>query len=95
MNQVLWFGAAALTLLAFVQAVRFWKGPQGATFNPVFTKSFGLILVATLGVALALSGTDVKDANGAYTLLGIIAGYLAGTSSFGTKPPTSPGQPPP
>jgi hypothetical protein len=80
MTAVLVFGVAALLLLAGVQAVRFWKD-KNAGFTSSFTKSFGLILVATLGVSLALSETSVKDANGAYALLGIIAGYLVATAT--------------
>ena len=80
---ILVFGAAALLMLAGVQGVKFWRKPD-ARFTGSFTKSYGLILVATLGAALVFAGSSIKDANGAYTLLGIIAGYLA-TAKLGGK----------
>ena len=71
---ILVFGAVALIALGAVQAYRF-KNVKGALFSPEFATSYGLILVATIGGALALP----KDTTGAFTLFGLIAGYLAGT----------------
>ena len=90
------FGAFALIVLGVVQASRF-KQVKGARFSPEFATSYGLILVATLGGALALSGASSETTTGAFTLFGIIAGYIAGTKAKDpvTPPPGGPDKPPP
>jgi cytochrome c biogenesis factor len=72
---ILIFGVVVLAGLAALQ----WKRvSMGGRFSLNFLKGYGLILVATLGAALALSDAPKADKTGAFTLLGTIAGYLAG-----------------
>jgi len=44
-----------------------------------FTKLFGLVFVATLAVAIVFADIPSDTRTGAYTILGAIAGYLAGS----------------
>ena len=92
---VVCFGAFALLLFA---AVYFFydrrahksgtteRGPLGGRpFNITFARLFGLLSVAVLGVALAFSkGTNKELAASAFTLLGTVAGYLAGAKATTT-----------
>jgi hypothetical protein len=68
------FGVLAMALLAALQWVRFQKGGK---FSASFMKSYGLIMVATLGCVLIFADATSEAKTGAFTLLGTIAGYLA------------------
>jgi hypothetical protein len=95
---VMWFGGTALLLFSLIYFF-FDRGrrprAEGAggqqrlspvrPFNITFARLFGLMTVAVLGTALALSATDDKLASSAFTLLGTVAGYLAGAKA--TTPP--------
>jgi hypothetical protein len=73
----LWFGALALVLLFLLQGIRMLKG---GLFSVNFSRVFGLTLIASLAVALVFATGISDDAKtGAFTLLGTIAGYLAGS----------------
>ena len=72
---IIGFGALALLVLAGLQRIRLRQDHQ---FSISFTAGYGLILVATLGVALAISNATGGAKTGAFTLLGTIAGYIAG-----------------
>jgi hypothetical protein len=99
---VMWFGGTALLLFSLIYFF-FDRGrrprAEGAggqqrlspvrPFNITFARLFGLMTVAVLGTALALSATDDKLASSAFTLLGTVAGYLAGAKA--TTPPAPPG----
>jgi hypothetical protein len=67
------FGLLALATTACVQIV---KG-KGLSSN--FVRLFGLLFVATLAAAITFAGIDSETRTGAYTILGTIAGYLAGS----------------
>jgi len=57
-------------------------------FNITFARLFGLLTVAVLGVGLALnSSADKELAASAFTLLGTVAGYLAGAKATTTPAP--------
>lgn len=72
---LLWFGGAAMAFVGIIQAIRIIKGGQ---FSASFVKLYGLILVVSFGMVLVVSTvTDQAKAPG-FTLLGIVAGYLAG-----------------
>ncbi|MFI5712956.1 hypothetical protein [Kribbella sp. NPDC051620] len=58
-------------------------------FNITFARLFGLITVAVLGGSLAFLGKDEQFTTSAFTLLGTIAGYLAGAKAT-TGPPVPP-----
>ena len=68
---LLWFGVFALGLLILVYL---WRRSLSANFS----KMYGLVLIAILAVSLAFA--DIGDAakTAAFTLLGTVAGYLAG-----------------
>ncbi|WP_235735338.1 hypothetical protein [Nocardioides alcanivorans] len=75
-NALLVFCAVALALLSVLQAARILKG---GTFSSNFAKLFGIIVIAALGCALAVTSSLTTEARTAiYTLLGTLAGYLAG-----------------
>jgi hypothetical protein len=56
-------------------------------FSITFARLFGLLTVAILGAGLALSGLDGTFLGSAFTLLGTVAGYLAGAKPTTTEPP--------
>jgi hypothetical protein len=56
-------------------AVYLTKGRASATFSRIFA----LIVVAILAVGLGFAGLNDATTTAGYTLLGTIAGYLAGT----------------
>jgi hypothetical protein len=62
-------------------------------FNITFARLFGLITVAVLGVGLAFANVKESFAASAFTLLGTIAGYLAGAkptvAGAAPTPPTA------
>lgn len=107
---VMVFGAGALVLFALVYFFFDRTGRAGpgeasthATrrrpFNITFARLFSLMTVGVLGVGLALSDADAKLAASGFTLLGTIAGYLAGAKATTvTESPgggkATPGQPP-
>ena len=88
------FGLA--TLLIFTATYFFFdraaKGsenpPKRRPFSITFARLFGLISVAFIGAALTFTDVATEFATSAYTLLGTIAGYLAGASPTSTSTPT-------
>lgn len=72
---VLWFGGACLALLAGTQLVRILKSGM---FSTNFAKLYGLLFVAIMGTVLVFVNVDDESKAPAYTLLGTVAGYLAG-----------------
>src|SRR5687767_438003 len=89
---VVYFGAGAVVICS---AVYFFFDPrpkrrertaaglvqyQRRQFNITFARLFGLLTVAVLAAALAESALELELATAAFTLLGTIAGYLAGAS---------------
>ena len=58
-------------------SVYLFKGRASATFSRIFA----LIVVAILAVGLGFSGLGDATTTAGYTLLGTIAGYLAGTKT--------------
>ena len=83
-TDVLVFGGVALVLVAALQLARMFlaDSPKGSPITSNFIRLFGLILVSTLGVALVFAD-NVSEAvsSGAFTLLGAVAGYLAGAKA--------------
>ncbi len=75
----LFFGVLALGATAAVQIFK----KRGLTGN--FVKLFGLLFIGTLATAITFAGIDSETRTGAYTILGTIAGYLAG-SRVGPNP---------
>ena len=70
---VLAFGALALGATAGVQIVK------GKVFSANFVKLFGLVFIGTLATGIVFADIDTDTRTGAYTILGTIAGYLAGS----------------
>jgi hypothetical protein len=85
-SPILWFGGIALVVVAVIQGVRVFKG---GSFGATFARMYGLILIATLAAVLVFADVDDESKTGAFTLLGTIAGYLAGARS---QPATQDGQ---
>jgi hypothetical protein len=95
------FGGGALLLFSAVYY--FYDSPWNRTprstnlphFNITFARLFGLITVAVLGVGLAFANVSGSFAASAFTLLGTIAGYLAGAKPTvaGAAPTPHPGAP--
>jgi hypothetical protein len=69
---VLVFGLLVLAVIATVQALK----DRGLTEN--FVKLYGLLFVGTVATAVIFAGVNSEVRTGAYTILGTIAGYLAG-----------------
>jgi hypothetical protein len=84
---VLLFGLGALLANMIVMLLRL-RGTSGndRAFTPTYARVSGLIVIATLAVALALSTVEIAAKTGAFTLLGTVAGYLA--AGVGTKTKT-------
>jgi hypothetical protein len=82
---VLVFGGAALIATAIV---RIWMDEK--EFDVYFVKLFGLLFIGTLAVAIVFVELSDETRTGAYTILGTIAGYLAGSkvpsTSGGSQP---------
>ncbi len=85
LDQLLLFGGATLVVFALIYWFSFNKNLGRRTLNVTFSRLYGLITVAVLGVALAFAAVGEQSRTAAFTLLGTIAGYLAGAS-----PTTSP-----
>jgi hypothetical protein len=69
---VLVFGLLTLAAVATVQSLK----QRGLTEN--FVKLYGLLFVGTVATAVIFAGVNSEVRTGAYTILGTIAGYLAG-----------------
>jgi hypothetical protein len=65
------FGAIALLFTSIVHKKK--------SVTVYFVKLFGLVFIATLAAAIVFGGLDEETRTGAYTILGAIAGYLAGS----------------
>lgn len=74
----MWFGFGVLALLALVQLIRI-VADRKAKIGAGFLRLYGFLTIATLGMVLVFVNTDEATKAPAYTLLGTIAGYLAGT----------------
>jgi hypothetical protein len=77
---ILAFGVLALAVSAVVQVLK------GKTFSANFVKLFGLVFIATLAAAIIFADVENEARTGAYTVLGTIAGYLAGSRAQSTDP---------
>lgn len=75
-NLIALMALGALALLIFA-GVYFKKGEVSATFSRIF----GLIIVAVLGVGLGFAGLGDSAMTAGFTLLGTVAGYLAGAKT--------------
>jgi hypothetical protein len=69
---ILVFGSVSLLAVAVIQV----SLRRGMTKN--FVKLFGLLFIGTVAGAITFTGIDSGTRTGAYTILGTIAGYLAG-----------------
>lgn len=78
---VLALGALALIIFAVVYL-------REKQVSATFARIFALIVVAALGVGLGFASISDASRTAAFTLLGTVAGYLAGT-----KTQTSPAKP--
>lgn len=77
-NQTLMIATLAFGLLSLVGAagVRIFGKKE---FGVYFVKLFGLLFIGTLAVAIVFADLEEGTRTGAYTILGTIAGYLAGS----------------
>ena len=71
---ILALGALALVVFTLVYV-------KEKDISAVFGRVFALIVVAVLGVALGLANVGSVDQTAGFTLLGTIAGYLAGVKT--------------
>ncbi len=71
---ILAMGALALVVFTLVYV-------KEKDISAVFGRVFALIVVAVLGVALGLANVGSVDQTAGFTLLGTIAGYLAGVKT--------------
>lgn len=98
MEIVFWFGGGVLLLFAVVYFYfDRYQRPRGSSpekptpvlpFNITFARLFGLLAVAILGTGLALSKIEAAALTPAFTLLGTVAGYLAGAKPTPASPDT-------
>jgi hypothetical protein len=68
---ILAFGVVALLATAYVHKQK--------ELNVYFVKLFGLLFIGTLAAAIVFADLADETRTGAYTILGTIAGYLAGS----------------
>lgn len=78
---ILVFGGAALVAVAVLQGMRIL---QKGAFSANFTRLYGLVMIATFASVLVFADVDEQSETGAFTLLGTIAGYLAGAKPTST-----------
>lgn len=71
------FGFSALMAATCVRLSGKKEGRE--EFGVYFVKLFGLLFVATLAIGIVFVKIDAGARTGAYTILGTIAGYLAGS----------------
>lgn len=100
---VVWFGSGALILFSAVyfffdsraSTKRAAAGAKGELkrrpFSITFARLFGLLTVAVLAAALATGSVPMELGTAAFTLLGTIAGYLAGAKPTGSAAPAPAG----
>ncbi len=101
---ILVFGAGALVLFSFVyfffdrarkSAMANGKETHGSRpFSITFARLFGLITIGILGVGLSFSTDKDSLAASGFTLLGTIAGYLAGAKATSTRSAVRRDEPP-
>jgi hypothetical protein len=84
---VLIFGGAVVLILTLVFLVR------RDDFNTSFGRIYALLALASLAVALAFANIASEAKTAAFTLLGTIAGYLAGAKASETTETTTSGAP--
>lgn len=87
---LVWFGVVAIVVGCAIYALVVLTGKaKGITF----VRLYALIVVAVLATMLAVTGVAVEAKAAAFTLLGTIAGFLAGKQAeTTTKTTTTPGQ---
>jgi len=61
------------------------QGLKGRALTGNFVKLFGLLFIGTLATAITFAGIEGGTRTGAYTILGTIAGYLAGSRPQASK----------
>ncbi|GAB2661879.1 hypothetical protein [Nocardia goodfellowii] len=71
------FITVVLAGIVLARALTTNKNKRG--LSPTLVKMYGLVSVAGFALLLAVLEIDVEVKTATYTLLGIIAGYLAGT----------------
>jgi len=91
LGRLLLFGVFALAVFSLIYWFSFNNSLGRRTLNVTFSRLYGLIAVAVLAVALAFAGVNEQSLTAAFTLLGTIAGYLAGAKA--TESPTTTVQP--
>lgn len=79
-------GGGALFALFLLQALRMFQ--TQSQFSKGFTRSFGLIFIATMAVFLVVVETTDAELTAAFTILGTIAGYLVGSQPDGSTKKT-------
>lgn len=77
------FGGSALLVFAIIYAVQ--RLLRRGSFNITFARLYGLLAVAILAVGLAFAELGGESKTAAFTLLGTIAGYLAGAKPTETS----------
>jgi hypothetical protein len=89
-NQHFWgtaiVGGAALLLFAVVYIIVRFKGT--GVLSVTFARTYALIAVVALGVLLAFSNAANDAKIAAFTLLGTVAGFLAGVKNTSTTTTT-------
>lgn len=86
---LLWFGVFAIVVGCAIYALVVLKGKaKGITF----IRLYALIVVAVLATMLAVTDVAGEAKAAAFTLLGTIAGYLAGKRDETTTTTTKPAQ---
>ncbi|MFB7874881.1 hypothetical protein ACFC06_06465 [Nocardia sp. NPDC056064] len=85
-------GFAAVVLGGIIAARVLTADRNKRGLSAAMLKMYGLLSVGTLGLVLTVLDIDLEAKTPAYTLLGLIAGYLAGvkieaepTGNSGTK----------
>jgi hypothetical protein len=67
--------------------MRIWR--EHAAISRGFTRTFGIIFVATLSVFLVSTEATAEELTAAFTILGTLAGYIAGAKPEGTTTTTT------
>ncbi len=75
--RLLVFGGAALGVFALIYVLHRFRTKKN-TFNITFARLYGLLVLAILATGLAFADIKGETLTAAFTLLGTIAGYLAG-----------------
>ncbi|MCP3997396.1 MAG: hypothetical protein GY722_20415 [bacterium] len=84
-EELIWILAFGVVILLIFTLIYMWR--KGV--NVTFARLYGLIVIAVIASALAFAEVTDEARTAAFTLLGTIAGYLAGARAASGEAPAA------